>query len=109
LLGRKTKGLSQKFEDFETHSILYIDKDSWNFMRHPILLSKYMGSLMEFYKSLSKSCFQNPQIFATNPQSFSRAIYFIRLANTIMAQIRVVVYYIGARSFDLEFMVDFAE
>jgi hypothetical protein len=25
---------------------------------------------------IGQKCYQNPQIFATNPQSFSRAIYF---------------------------------
>jgi hypothetical protein len=32
-------------------------------MRHPILLSRYLGCLMEF---IEQKYFQNPQIFATN-------------------------------------------
>jgi hypothetical protein len=35
LLGEKTEGLSQKFEDFENIFVLNIDKD---FMRHPIYI-----------------------------------------------------------------------
>jgi hypothetical protein len=35
-------------------------------------------NLRSLYQCIGRKCFQNPQIFATNPQSFSRAIYFIK-------------------------------
>jgi hypothetical protein len=42
-------GAVQKIEFFETIFVLYIDKDLWNSIRHPILFSNYIGSLYEFY------------------------------------------------------------
>jgi hypothetical protein len=61
LLGRKTEGLSQKFEDFENIFVLSIHKDSWNSMRHPMFVVQLYGVphgiFRSFCQCIGRKCF----------------------------------------------------
>jgi hypothetical protein len=62
---------------FSSYTLIKTRKIPWD---TPNIWTTIWGaswSSTSLYQFIRRKCFQNPQIFASNPHSFSRAIYFI--------------------------------